>query len=931
MSQKWRRSQAWDDQNFPPWAWPAKALLRTFSSIWLAVILLSLVALYGILASIPVGVVALFPTYAFYGLTLLLAVGVGAVLPAIVAKRIFSPRAGRAWGFVISMVLFLVLGATMTWLWSANLWPLLQYDPATERGIIFFREFCRRTRADTLRRIPGMEMSELEFYGWWPLKVILFTFVLNMMTATVRRIDFTFKNIGVLTVHTGIVTIALGSVYYSGGKLEGDTILQAGAFNQSLGQPDLGPIQNAFYDNTKVALHISQGTTFEQRLIPGLPRYNDYNLKALGVETAADASSDPKPWDVPQANARPLSIPLSGATDPRTERSFAAALRKQGFDDEGVKRIMAGGVAPGDVDGDAAKLKGLPPESLRELFRRTMGRDLSFRIVGYASQATLVQDFVKLDPSAVPPGTPATPLRFVNLFGEGDKTLMGVVIDPSTAASRQHVVDLTNGEGNGVVSIEYTRGQAGGMSPQRWKDLSQPVPPSSPHTLIIEVPVPSGETLRVVRAVRAGETFAVEGTGYSITVKQFLSRPEFPIITKGYENADSSVVKVVISPPTSLAQPPYERWIYSRFPEISQDFLEEKNERGMPTRRPADPAIRVAYIDAASAAAALYIDEAPDGTVRGLSRLTGGEVKVVEAVGGGAGGAGSPAKLPELLGPYGLVIADRWEHSRPVERPAPIPQDRADPKHVGTHEEALIAVEVSYTGATTPTPWTRTLWLPFRKYVEEGDRDARTVEIPDGRRLTLSFGRLRHALPDMWLRLRDFEMIAYDHRGAPRDYRSRVVVESPTSSFETFEHDASLNYPLTAPFMVTDKRGMFANFFGSLWAGLNPRQFKFSQAGWDMSGWRQTQQMVDAGQLKKPFVQFTIMQVGNNPGIHVIALGAILMGVGIPWAFYVKPWLVRREKARIQRELAAGTYVKPASPRSSAAHPIARPPAEVSS
>ncbi|MEK6701121.1 MAG: hypothetical protein AABZ53_02585 [Planctomycetota bacterium] len=895
-----------------------------FSSIWLAVILLSLVTLYGILASIPVGVVALAPTYAFYAVTLLFALGIGAVVPAIVAKRIFTPRMGPAAAFVLSLVLFLTLGATMAWLWGTELWPQLQYDPATGRGIIFFREFCDRTRADTLRRIPGMEMSELEFYGWWPLKVILIAFVVNMMTATVRRIEFTFKNIGVLTVHTGIVTIALGSVYYNGSKLEGDTLLQAGEFDQSLGQPALGPIQNAFYDNTRVALHISQGNTFEQRLIPGLPRYNDYNLKALGVQTAGDASGERQPWDVPEANSRLLSIPLSGATDPRTDRDFAAALRKQGIDDDGVKRILAGGVAPGDVEGDSAKLRGLPPESLRELFRRTMGRDLSFRVIGYAKQASLVQDFVKLDPADIAPGTPATPLRFVNLYAEGGASLMSVVLDPSTAAARQRVIDLTSGEGNGIVSIEYTRGESGGMSPQRWRDLAQPVPPSSPHTLIVEIPTLGAGTFRVVRAVRAGETFAVEGTGFSIMVKQLLSKPEFPLITKGYENADSSVVKVVITPPASLGQPPYERWVYSRFPEISQDFLEEKNERGMPKRRAADPSIRVAYIDAANAAAALYVDEAPDGSIRGLSRLIGGEVKVVE-------GSGSPTKLPQLLGPYGLAIADRWEHSRGVERPAPIPEDRADPKHVGTHDEALIAVEVTLDSATKGPAWSRVVWLPFRKYVEEGDRDARTVEIPDGRRLTLSFGRLRHALPDMWLRLRDFEMIAYDHRGSPRDYRSRIVVESPTGAFETFEHDASLNYPLTAPFMVSDRRGMFGNFFGSIRAGLNPRQFKFSQAGWDMTGWRQTQQMVDAGQLKKPFVHFTIMQVGNNPGIHVIALGAIFMGVGIPWAFYVKPWLVRREKARIQRELAAGTYVKPGGAHKPSTQAAARAPAEVSS
>ncbi|MEO1510524.1 MAG: hypothetical protein AAFU70_00470, partial [Planctomycetota bacterium] len=47
--------------------------------------------------------------------------------------------------------------------------------------------------------------------------------------------------------------------------------------------------------------------------------------------------------------------------------------------------------------------------------------------------------------------------------------------------------------------------------------------------------------------------------------------------------------------------------------------------------------------------------------------------------------------------------------------------------------------------------------------------------------------------------------------------------------------------------------------------------------------------------------RFTILQVGNNPGIHLIAIGGVLIGLGTPWAFYVKPWLVRRERERLAR------------------------------
>ena len=87
MSAKWRRSLAWDDEHFPKWAWPAKVLVRAFSSIGLAVFLLVCVALYGVLASVPIGLIALAPTYAVYALTVLAMVAVIAALPSWAIAR----------------------------------------------------------------------------------------------------------------------------------------------------------------------------------------------------------------------------------------------------------------------------------------------------------------------------------------------------------------------------------------------------------------------------------------------------------------------------------------------------------------------------------------------------------------------------------------------------------------------------------------------------------------------------------------------------------------------------------------------------------------------------------------------------------------------------------------------------------------------------
>ncbi|MEZ6235881.1 MAG: hypothetical protein R3B68_17010, partial [Phycisphaerales bacterium] len=231
-------------------------------------------------------------------------------------------------------------------------------------------------------------------------------------------------------------------------------------------------------------------------------------------------------------------------------------------------------------------------------------------------------------------------------------------------------------------------------------------------------------------------------------------------------------------------------------------------------------------------------------------------------------------------------------------RPVPVPPMQQNREMVGTHQRAMLAVEVSLANRSD---WRTVVWLPFVQYLEIGTDMARTVRLPDGRQLRLVFGRRQHRLPGFQVRLVDFQMLAYDHRGAPRDYQSIVRVEPIVdergrAAFDAFEHVTKLNAPLTAPFNTHADHGLVAGLVGRLAAGLDPDQYKFSQAGWDAEGWRESQTLADQGLLPRPRARFTILQVGNYPGIHVIALGGILMALGIPWAFYVKPWLVRRRR-----------------------------------
>lgn len=868
MSAKWERSKRWDDEHIPRALWPVKWVLRALSSIWLAVVLLSLVVCYGILASIPIGMLAQIPTYAVYGLTLVGTIAVLAGVPWMLARRGMS-RASRPARFAVLFVVVVVMTAAAAGLWFRFAWPALHYDPASGRGLMLFSGFVKANSATTLRRLPILEMSELEFYSWWPLRAILLLFVLNLVVATVRRIEFIFVNLGVLTVHTGIVTIALGSVYYAGLKQEGDTILLAGR-PDSTGVPGPGPEQDVFYDNTEVSLYVAQERGWEERPLRGVPRYNDYNLAALAGTGALEASRrTPREWR--EAPARTLDAAVPASYEQRVD--------------------------PG----------------------------LRFRVVGFASYAEPLQDWVRVDEAELAgagpdvPALRANPLRMVYLVSDlpdaagktSSEPVFAFTLLPREAKSR--VADAR------ALSIEYVREMPG----SRYADLTSPLPAGTRHALVVDVPGRDGrEPLHAVYPVQRGGEVKVGETGYVLSVKEITPQPPFPIITEGYRDAQSSVAVVRVTRPDGTG---YDRWVYHRFPEINQDMLDEVNERGMPRRRDADPEISIRYLDADQVQ--VYFDERADGSCRAIVRRPGGELRTETLPADGT--------LKDMVPGISLRLGEGWAHAEPVDRPLPVAESQRDRSLIGTRDKAMLGVEVTLTGAgkagtggangagAAGPAWKRVVWLPFTKYLAMGLGTERTLDLPDGRLVKLAFGRRRHPLGDprapFHLSLVNFEMIAYDHRGAPRDYQSVLRVEPTDGRFEPYEHVTKLNAPLRAPFMWSGSRSWLANVGMTIASGLNPFQFKLSQAGWDAEGWKQTQQLADQGLIPRPYASFTILGVGNNPGIHIIALGAVLMAVGIPWAFYVKPWLLRRRKAKIQAQLKAGTYKPPAKKAASGA------------
>ncbi|MGD2108212.1 MAG: hypothetical protein PVI86_02350 [Phycisphaerae bacterium] len=75
------------------------------------------------------------------------------------------------------------------------------------------------------RQLPFVELTEFEWFHWWPFNLLILLFCANLVVATLRRIPLRTVNAGVWMIHAGIITLALGSYYYFGTKVEGDAIV----------------------------------------------------------------------------------------------------------------------------------------------------------------------------------------------------------------------------------------------------------------------------------------------------------------------------------------------------------------------------------------------------------------------------------------------------------------------------------------------------------------------------------------------------------------------------------------------------------------------------------------------------------------------------------------------------------------------------------
>lgn len=155
------------------------------------------------------------------------------------------------------------------------------------------------------------EMTDMQFFNAWPLKVMMVLLVLNLAIVTYTHIPFTLPRYGAWLVHAGIIVLIFGMAFYYTTKKEGLVMI------------DKGQSVSHFYDGEERALFIRPSLIGEAPMpasmtpLENLPRFGLYlaedpsGHKALNQPGLQNIS--PSIWLRADENAAPEQTSLSNA------------------------------------------------------------------------------------------------------------------------------------------------------------------------------------------------------------------------------------------------------------------------------------------------------------------------------------------------------------------------------------------------------------------------------------------------------------------------------------------------------------------------------------------------------------------------------------------------------------------------------------------
>lgn len=740
---------------------------------------------------------------------------------------------------------------------------------------------------DQLRQWRGLEMTEFEWFHWWPFDLLVVLISINIVVTTVRRIPFRPVNYGVWMIHAGILVLVIGSFIYFGSKVEGDTPV---ARRRVIAE--IGGARTEFVASPGQRVEVGEGpsrASIEVRsidpaweILTGEAKGSRAYSVTLSVERAGRRYLRQLIDGHPQLtedllftddHAQPVKRAIKEIGEPIADKELSLSL---GFEPQKwfylrndlakswalyVRPKVAAPAQPGEWI--QRPIEGLP------IYNDFIAsRDDVFQSGG--------DDLLPIDPIDVAVG----PTAANDPFGDTAFRVQGYL---RYAVPRSRVADGgTNAPVSPIALVEVSS-DAGAKAPYRLIAMDPEESRADGGLLRFAHLANEGELQRFTRQPSVTVRIPALGIEVREEIREVASaKPDAPFVEiKGSEvdgkapyayrvfNVQDSlpiaggtvaVAIVELRTPKGL----FRRWVFDN-PALTRDVrnADASDAHGAPKFE--DESIEVT-LDPGNGLALVVLAHGPEeGRLRIVSSL-GGPSQVREARVGEAAAIGAGVRVRvEQLFVHGVIET----------KPLVIPRAERQRDAMETFAQIKLVV-----------PGGESVWIPFTRWVFDSERDAlrrapyqpRTVRLADGREVEVLFSRQRMPLGTQ-VALDEFVLTAHmggftGATGSIRDYTSRLRFSDDGREWSE-PTEVSVNSPV-------ERDG--------LW---------YFQAQWDPPDNR-----ASPGEMMSAGLNYTVLGVGNREGVLIQLLGCVISVAGMLYAFYIKPVIKRRQREAVLATLA---------------------------
>lgn len=734
------------------------------------------------------------------------------------------------------------------------------------------------------RQWPAFDMTEFEWFHWWPFDVLLGLIAANITVTTLRRIPLKPVNYGVWMIHSGILVLIAGSIIYFSQKVEGDApvamrrlaVSVADEAGTVLAREELvvSPGQKAALnhdgqswqltvaaidpddDYTVTVLVDHDGERFARQLVAGKPEATEDLILTGDPSQPLRRAREVRGTALVEPH---LSMELDYASQEwfylrnDLEKSWALYVREPGkpWHQRSVHGVPLYSDAVADPESvfaftaGATVLAGLdvrvPPQGEGDPFPDvTLGIDSYLRYAQDRSRYAEGGAATALDPMLW--------ISMVNASG-------GAHAPPQSTRLAAFKHDERVSEG-GFIRFAWLRDESELASFQRPSSLEITLPGASAPIVVPARPSAATDAAGTTVAPDAEGFRAVGGPSTGIAYKVVASQTDLT-----FDGVSASVAIVEFRTPSGTIR----RWVFDD-PALCRDVAKDGVTLDSP--QPVSDVLLARFTPGVGDALITFIGGPADDQLRVV--LGTGAPSVVKV--------GESVKLPSGI----QVAVDRFLPRAVREtRPAIVPPEQRQ------RDARELFAQVRFGVAEADGAIARPTWAKYSPYPFESQQDALRrhpydpvrYTLPDGRVMEVIFSRQRLPL-NAAVALDEFVLTSHiggftGETSSIRDYTSQLRFRDDDGSW-TPAQSVSMNAPV-------EHKGLW--FFQAQWDP--PEQSRFE------------------GDIMSLGRNYTVLGVGNREGVWIQLAGCVIAVIGMCYAFYVKPIIRRRQTERAKAEAEA--------------------------